>query len=548
MYKLLSNANKIIDLHDPNVTLQNIYLDVNSDVESIKQQSVLYKKYLGNGDDGFKLARYLLIHVYSIASGNDLKIRNEYIQKCIESCGKQIFQEQTEKFSAVLHTCINTFETNLPFDKNWLQLPDTDRNRFNRIFILFYFTVNKLMNNYYDSRTSKKNKTILLLTFLKAIRENKSDTKIDDMLERNLLIFFDLFDDFLLIALNSEQLSLSDTEVVEVLSLIKWRFVLYRQTLVNIKNISLADYRSIFSHLHVHYKWFWKYSVQEISNILKMKIGDSFIVPIETTSVLKKLAKHYQKQDVRPPPSTNSMHLEMRKTLKKITDYYNLCCSQNNSKVIINILNNEREVRRTLLQIKANFEFDLPEDSELPVQLQDFVQKHETILKNVQDGRECIKIKESLIPILDFFARLIHLKFKCGFAMNIESLSAVENNLCTPPSLAGAMKQFVNTRDKRLLHEIKSDTFYYLLNAASIVPSRFLNNGEIEGAEQILCVHAPSIAYLLCQLLVCSSDQNNSTVVTTLGNYRNTQDQHQALKLLLWKNCKQLSNKEHDYL
>lgn len=480
------------------LTLNVTNTSTNSNLERIKQDSALFRSSTHE--------TYLLIHFYSIASPADFRLRNLFMETFLQFRKNPQLLEIKEKFESVL----SAFSAkNLVFDSKWIGLSE---NHFNRIFILLYYLAKQVRVSLLkpEAKRSKKEKFTHLHTILSNLRGKSYE------LENNVLDYLDDFDNLLRSVLQSE-IVLDDNQVGQILSLIKWRFILQQLTYVTVKDVNGIEFNDVLNQLHIHYRWFWKNCIRRLGNHFRLE-SETFMVPVENLSPIHRLAKPFQKCNAKPLPSTDSIYLEASTKLKNMCDKCNLhSINANQTKIAL-----------------MNTKISLDKGEALNGKI-------EEIDEMTASAERCTEYQAALIPILNVFSRYEILKLRGGFDNNF---SLLERDVATSPLLLASLHRRLKTSDKRLLHQIHSDLLYHLINSPATLPMKFLRNNDMsESVEEVRQpIQAPTIAYLFTQILVSKTGVDGIVAAPNLGNYREMKTQSDLLKLLLWRNMRQISD------
>ncbi|KAF2880198.1 hypothetical protein ILUMI_25999 [Ignelater luminosus] len=535
-----------LEFYCEDMTLKSSNLSINSCMEKIKQQSVLARKY---DTSNLNLLRNFFINFYNISNSKEFKYRHAYI---ISQSENATFKKLCEHiFKMILEYPAKTTVKGLPYDFHWLPdsvyRNDVIVNNSNKLYLLMYFSTTKLLKE-----NIEENKATLL-TFLNNVRSKKVECKIDDVLENDLLNLLDTFDQFILQTFKTQELNMSDEQVIEVVSILQWRYVLFKLTNTSIKQIELWKYKEMFTNLHVHYKWFFKFSIRKLMNVLNVKTSDKLAkitnrINSSTSSdfsLLRKISKNFQKNINRPPPLINKKQIEISSDYEKVLENFNLYNKQNNLEKILGVFCSDKKLWMLLIKTKMELNYELYESPESFTEVNELVNKY----TNIQDLDSIQSNKFELLMVFDHLAKLALNKLKSGTTINVieKNQNMLMESFTVPVRLLGIIERYNLTKDTRLMHEFKSEMFNYLLNTVSLASCKYYDIDDSN--EKRLHSHfSPILSILISKLIISDFDDNHKEVlkISSFGDYRNTMDKHKMLNLLLWRNLLQISNKDYD--
>lgn len=547
LQNLLSPSNgHELEFYSEDITLKASDLSMNSCMEKIKQQSVLTRKYDTNN---LNLLRNFYINFYNISNSKDFKYRYAYIISQSENITFKALSEHVLKI--ILDYPVKT--NDLPFDFHWLPdsiyRNDLILNNSNKLYLLMYFSTTKLLKEKVED-----NKTTLL-TFLNNIRSKRVECKIDDVLENDLLNLLDIFDQFILQALKTQEVNVSDEQVIEFISLLQWRYILLQLTNTTIKQIELWKYKEMFTNLHVHYKWFFKFSVRKLTNVLSIKTNDKLAkitnrINSSTSSdfsVLRKFSKNFQKNINKPPPLINKKQIEISDNYEKILEKFNLYSKQTNLEKILGVLCNDKKLWMLLIKAKMELNYELCESPESFIEVNELTKKY----TNIQDLDSIQSDKFEILLVFDHLARLALNKIKSSTTTSIidKNQYMLMESSTVPIRLLGTIERYNLTKDVRVMHEFKSEMFNYLLNTISLASCKYYDMDN-DSEKRPHSHFSPILSILISKLIISNFDDNHKEVlkITSFGDYRNAVDKHKTLGLLLWRNLLHFSNKDYDFM
>ncbi|KAK5645761.1 hypothetical protein RI129_004225 [Pyrocoelia pectoralis] len=500
------------DFYDPSMSLQTRNLSRSSHLENIQQQTI----YL---NDDSRCLENVLISTFTIANSLDLKLRYTYIKSILSQFKDEGLQGLCDKFFRIAsHWVKNRYE--LPFDDRWL--PNTKQPASpNNLYISLYFE----SRTYIRKVACKQKRKLTLLDFLNGVRCKRTEPKMDHILEKELLNLLDAFDKFFVKSLYSTHVKIDDTILCDLLSLLQWRFILYHKLNCDIWNITLSDYQRLIETVHIHYKWFMK-SFEKLVKLIKMGRNNTvakIITDINSKSsydfsTLQKLSKLYQKAICRPPPPISQEQIVTYEEFRLISDGFDIYNHQN------------------------DFSRLLPQRVEVDNELKNL---HNRFIQNDEDVK-CIRDRAEILPIIDHFARLTVIGMKHDFNLDKEICTKAHT---VPPELLAVWETFTNTTDECVKHELNTNTFLYLQNAASVTPFKFkLEESEECSNPKTFPQFAPALSFTIVNLLVPDVNHKATIRATTYGNCKEITEQHKLLNLALWRNMVQLSYQNYDFI
>ncbi|KAF5303068.1 hypothetical protein FQR65_LT08397 [Abscondita terminalis] len=521
------------DYYHTFATLHSCDLHINSCLAIIKQQTVLLR-YL---DDNMFLNS--LINVFTMSSSKNLRMRHAYVRKLLVE-DKSQFLEMND---ISLQICENFENGELPLDCRWIPDLGSSNASANNLYLTLYFVLKKM---YLQSKTTA-GKSITLYDFLKAVFNNKIESKIDDILEKNFLNVLNVFDQFLLEIIKNNQLD--DLEAIQVISLLQWRFILQKFTDVTIiRDEDLEEYKKIVDKLHIHYRWFVKHSVEKLCLLLNVEVSQTLSTMMNTIrshavhyfSTTQKLSKMIQKSGLKPLPFNNHKQIVAYDEYKTLIDDFDLN-AQNDYKKMISFLYTRRDLRRYIIEARSKLNDFWEENGQLK-KLKDL---HCEFLDT--DFGKVNQCYLEILPVMDHLACLVLNNLKCDFN-NIKNKHVLEETLTVPSSLLGILEYFFANKLDYLQYELKTTIKWYLLNSASVNSFKLTQNVGSARNPGFMTPFAPKLSILITNLLMTNINSNENLRSTTFGNYRELTTQHRKLNLVLWRNMLQMSCPDYDYL
>lgn len=321
--------------------------------------------------------------------------------------------------------------------------------------------------------------------------------------------------------------------------------------------------------------------ILQIENQILLRQNDVFNVCCQISqeltnefSVLRKISKRFLKNDHIPQPLVDVNQLTLIPEVKSIMSQYDVYNKAINLEKVLNLLNNG-EIKSALLEIAQidsseevlmdkiklirGFESDQQNNHR-----QSITQHSNTQLSNIQQSTiqqgnseqtNLSSLQVKLLTLEDYFY-LIQTYCKPNNNSNqlmyiLPNISSFKHGLTVPPALATAILKYNFSKDECLKHELLSELFYYKNNAACVFPNRFLNYGddsENEVAEVCLSLQNPVLSNLILDLIISKQAGKQIVAVSQFGRYREAQAFHRKISAMLWRNFKQLSEKEYDFV
>uniref|UniRef100_A0A6P7F5I1 Midasin-like n=1 Tax=Diabrotica virgifera virgifera TaxID=50390 RepID=A0A6P7F5I1_DIAVI len=566
--KLLNGESSTVPAcFDSNATLKTQEISLNSSIEKVKQQAVLLFDYLENAvktcaDVDVKLG-HLLVCFYSTTSLEDISVRHRYLQAKIKSSKpltpslQNLLLNFTNKLLYICQRSSNALS--LPVDHNWIPEISTleETLESNTQMLPLFFSVDSLLENTnlanisgnrieFDGKKLKFNKPkkgskLTLVEYSRYLQQGLLEDRFGDVVVNNFTNLTKTYNDFLLNIVNMTK-SISNHDIIELLYMLFWKSKLVELLHFNYSaDVDQKQLRKVFAELPVHYKWFYKFSVQAVSKITNLPVLESLediLKQINSKldkqfSVMHKLGKNYQKSSNRPPPYTSKEHYDIIYKFNEISERYNSSRKGNDVLDLFNSFYGNKGLRSSLVEFKAELDYGFSNFDEKIEKIKEISNK--ISCKNLEP---CTKFELQLVPLLD---HLMHLQIRHNISTGHDM--ALINNVLIPTELCGTLLLYHRTKDPRLSYELYRHYYQYLMLSPSAQPSKFLGEEE----EKEIHEFAPKITFLLSNLLINAKGVEDLGRVT-LGNFRHLMKQHDVLNLTLWGNLYQLSEEEYSFM
>nr|CAI5832228.1 unnamed protein product [Callosobruchus analis] len=515
------------------VTLKTSNFERYSAFEKICQQGFVL-------ETSEKIVSYILASFFSVSSKNDLEARYHFLQNKVPKTWLPLISELYEITSSY-----NTSQDlELPLDNQWV--PDTTytvpSSKVNMLTFALLMACEYHVEKETFNASKLSKKQITLMDYMHQKQKKIVEDKFNEVIINEYLDLIKLYDGYVSIVIKElDELSVSD--VVNMLYLTHWRFVLQKCTLKPVNKISAKEQYYTIVNLKVHYKWFYKFAIKKMELLTNTELPHSFKEvlfkinrELDTLSMLQKVSKSYRRQNNVPPPLVSKQKLEAITKYNRISRRFEICDSNNDVVEILKYFESNKELRKLLVEFrsKMQFEFDeIAEDLRRLVSISEMYQNEETSA-NI-DEREL-----QILPLVDHFN---HLEVMRSFSSSNFDLQ-IDNTLI-PTNLSGTWLLYTKTKDETLFHELSTSYYLYLTNSASARPFRFLQKTEGEDvSKQTLSDIIPKITYYVNHLL--SNEDNGS--IAKLGNFRQLRKQHAQLTAILWRNFYQLCGGSYDFL
>ncbi|KAF7271470.1 hypothetical protein GWI33_015640 [Rhynchophorus ferrugineus] len=524
-------ANEYIDtLSKKDRLLESKDLSVWSDLEYIK----LHTKLLDD-IDFYKVAN-LLINSYMMSSTDNLEHKTLHLRNIVPNKQLDIFLNY---FSKLVKTC-GTTTNRLPLDCRWInKYSHDDEDSFDSINYAFQIELHSLRDEfestYTDSRSLYKS---VCLGF------QKTSTKSNRRISESYLLKNSLFSKYcdlryryfsFLHQPRFENPPKGADCFVKTLDLLSWRQALH-SFLTNVYIEWSWDDRDIARKLDtmtVYYKWFYKYSIKGISELLSLNVPEDF------QTILNDINKeiHYFSRDYKIFHAYRKLN-NVPESLKyiwqlsalQVLNSYDFSDACNDISRIICYLVQNRDQRHLLQKIKLAVYSPNDKNDDVSA-IQNF---------NEQDNDKKTDLDESVMQILPLGDTMIQMMLLRLMAYDESTFKTDSlNNTLIPIELSAALLDYKNNENTRLTHEIRKGFYSSAVRNASVMPGVFLKE-ETSSSTFLVAGICPMYSYLLNRLLDRES--------ITLQNYRTVEKQRGYVGLLMWKNIYAVSDKSNDFL
>ncbi|XP_025832475.1 midasin isoform X2 [Agrilus planipennis] len=562
--KIKSVLENLTDSPLLHTTLSTKDLEISSDLEKIRQQVSILESHLpskphANVDDyNRKLIQWLLIHSYSISNKHDIKLRWKYVDELLKGANAKTYQTCNDlirdEILRIVEMENNNDDNDIPIDTGWLLdniYLQNDPNSRNRLLLRLHFMSTKYL---YERKGEWRKENMTLLQYMTSVREEKQKNNIDDVVVENFFTLLDEYDAFILEKLKNKNLVISDFDTVAALALLQWRFAFYQNTKINIQGINITAMKTLLSDLHLHYKWFFKFSVGLISKILKETPDPSLQRLIDTIgsqlsthfSLAYKIGRLYAKKSATPTPFVNENQIKNNLIYEEEMKKVDLYKGRSNFNVIVKKNATDTNRRNNLIEIKFMLKCGQENIDFHPLNQATTVPDEENVLKD--SGVQ-------ILPVLDYVCSLAMLSIKWQRDLTKVDENFLKNSKTVPADLAGLLLAYDKMREPSFLYEIKTKLFWYQIKSPSSVPKRYTYFNVHQSASSndttptvVLPMHTPRLVYLTVDLLITDSNPTNIFNTITLGTYRENEDLLETFKSVLWKNTRQLSYNDYDFI
>nr|XP_022918861.1 midasin [Onthophagus taurus] len=501
--EIMLGYNKEDEFFNENCTLKIGDINLNSNVAKIKQEISCFGNYLERNDKRFFVVNcYYLNHFYSMSTFNDLELRHLFVKNCFKNNFTDIFYEN-----------LKTMANKLPLDDSWISFKDH-----NNFYLMLYYLTSKFI----VEQPPRKD----LKVTLKFIQNNKRKFSINDtdnIIIKKIVILLNEFDSFVLNVLKKNLIKIPNDNFMEFLSGVEWRKYIYPEILKTLTYNNETDSNN-FILLYVHYKWFAKYCVSKITEILPKETSDELLTNVEKInsllpnhfSNLQKIGKRYKKLIPAPPPIINEKHLEIVLNFDQIDDIFNFYKTSNDKIKIIDYKLTSKNI------------------TEEPEELKYLKEKSKEIVL-ATDKSVYKKFDIQFLVFLDYFG-LLNVYRRRNDYYQLENIDLIT----IPFNLRGVLKRYQESNDEKLLFEINSSITYYLLN--SICRNK-LNENDNEINKQ-LSLYSPILSSLLTKFLI----NEDSSIQVKLEEYKDSYNLYNKFMVILWSYFGDLSAKTFDFI
>uniref|UniRef100_A0AAR5QJL7 VWFA domain-containing protein n=1 Tax=Dendroctonus ponderosae TaxID=77166 RepID=A0AAR5QJL7_DENPD len=567
---------ELTDFYNRNVTLNTTNFAKWSMLEKVKQQSAIYQsalkrfnqekplevlkqsyRKLGNGQDvsiwpdidqvkiqndffassHFYTLANLLVIDYTLSSDDDVEYRTLYLRTITN---QPEWQGALELFSKITKYFQWT-NSRLPYDDRWVNDRGINSSSSNAINYALQIELHKLK----DAFQIKYGIQNSLYNYLHALKKRQ----VTDAFTSPICSYY--------LELRSEHFmfmrqlcthftkdgSLNQT-VVKVLELLSWRQALQGfLTSVRVPNQAQKSPRAFQNKLEalaLYYKWFYKYSVAKVAELLNTKVPDSLnsiLISInehleEHFSKSYKIAANYKKYNIVPEFYTMDWQLGALELLQS----YDLFNPSTNVSRTLALFKRSQEFRSTLIGLKSNIYSNADLNSELS-QLKTF--------KDNTSTEQCLQIQErEILPLVDALTEMLLLQIiNAIYAKKELNLATLDKNILVNVDFNGALLKYKATGNERFLHEIKKEFYSAAANCPSARPSKFIDGAYNAEIGLSIAGVEPVFSKTIIQLLV---DLENKCA--TLSNFKAVEEQREFLRLLVWDNMHALSSDPFDFI
>lgn len=538
--KVLNSNIEHMESFNDAVTLRTTNINYCSRLGKVIQQISQLETYMDSPKKlNFNALLYSIMHYYSVTSFDDLSIRYKYLERYLTLRKFDTLKNTNDILYKYLNNQQYYKNTCLPMDGRWL-LRTCHENMdlfYNKLFLIMYYVSYKSSQEPCTDRIyNKQNNKFTLLQYMNSVKLKKIEVRTDDAVLGGLLNLLDSYDYFIDEIFQCAQISITESQLIEIISLLKWRFILY-QSLKSVLANSISS--EVISNIHVHVRWFMKFSYFKIKHFINATVDDSKILPIMNRmhsnleskfGILQKIGRCYQKIICKPPPLKNLVQYDIRSDFEKILEIFD---TGKLNEYTLGLVVCKNAIIQQLIDTKSrlSYEFeDIPEE---------YVHLKETYDNYKNSCKKCVK-KESVIstlPIIDYFSLLNLYRVRCNF---IETLKC---GITIPLRLQGCLKYYSHEKDKRLLHEIKTSTTYYLLNNSAVRPELYIQDTSME---KKLNLHSPLLTHSIVNLLI--SPDSSKGIIANFEQCNDIVQQRRYLNSLLWRNSCALSEDSYDYV
>lgn len=548
--RIFSDENYVTFVSD--VTLKTNDLQTDSLMARIKQQAVMPIKHRSD-----RLLRYFLVHYYTISNKDDLTLRTLFMKKIIDEDLMDILEKVTRK---ELISSSTTQRDDFPLDSRWLSLKSSpfNENNVNNLVLMLYYNTVKYFDELEDDKYGRKGvKEFTLLRYAFAVKRKIIDCKIDDVALKSIANLFELFDVHFV---NNVRNSIDNATLIDVISLLSWRFVIYKFLRDNHFETKSKHFAQLLTNFHLHYKWFVKKSITNVNRSLKcfdssLEIGE-IVKDVSAHlsghfSILRKLAKYFRRTLRLPPPLINQIQIETADraaTLFAKNTLHDKAC--NFIETITRFIQNPN-TRENIAKLKfqMDYEYNVQPDFNLSLEtdLIDEVNSIET--DSIKTGGRLLKkidhLDVKILPLYDYMA-VLQLLSSRNLPENFKKIPTI------PAVLIALIERYNVTVDERLQCELTSTVSDYKINAPAInnKPYIIFDVKDVVDEENVavetLSLHNPILTFVASELLL--DDERDRLKPTSFGNYRISTRFHRNIKGILWNNIQQLSDERFDFV
>lgn len=246
-------------------------------------------------------------------------------------------------------------------------------------------------------------------------------------------------------------------------------------------------------------------------------------------STINKTASNYKKLNNVPEFYT----LESQLTTLDVLQKYDLFDPTNNPRKILAVLKNNPEFKKRLINLQTHSEGDLMDELSF---LASF---------DINEVETNLKLQElEVLPVADILMQMFLLQMiKSIGSGNFSDVTALNNNILLNADFNGVLLKYKETKDAKLLHEIKKCFYLAAANSPSARPDKFINGTDNSKISLSIAGVEPVFLTTIIKLLISLDDK-----CTTLGNFQDVEAQRQFLQIALWDNMQALSSNQYDFM
>lgn len=247
-------------------------------------------------------------------------------------------------------------------------------------------------------------------------------------------------------------------------------------------------------------------------------------------STIHKTASNYKKLNNVPDFYTLESQLAILDVLRK----YDLFDPSNNPRKILAVLKNSPELKKRLINLQTRpLEGDLMDELSF---LASF---------DINDVETNLKLQElEVLPVADILMQMFLLSMiKSIGSGNFSDVTSLNNNILFNADFNGVLLKYRETRNAKLLHEIKKCFYLAAANSPSARPDKFIDGTDNSEISLSIAGVEPVFLTTIIKLLISLDDKS-----TTLGNFQDVEAQRQFLRIALWDNMHALSCDQFDFM
>ncbi|XP_030747857.1 midasin-like isoform X2 [Sitophilus oryzae] len=493
-------------------------LSIWSDLENTKLHNQIFEEI------NFYKVTNLLVSSFTLTGKDNIDYKTLYLKNLISQQEWHSIFERFSKISKFFDDKIGA----LPLDSRWINtdLQINENSIFEAVNYSFQVEIHKLRDSF-ELKHSGKNSIYQYLVASKKktvpdIFKNAICTNYLTLRQEFLVYMRQLFVGFI----NNSQ---SEETFIKILELLTWRQALHTfLTCTGIPESGIKDPRSLsgkMDSLNLYYRWFYKYSVKEVSNSLGMSVTDTlndiFSVINEEIdqnfTVCHKISRNFKKFNDIPDCLKHEWQLTAIQILDSYTD-------SDHVNILSYFINNNSQ-REELMKLKK--EVYLGEEKSDLTNLKAFDVKEKSVL-NLYEMQ--------MIPLADCLVQIALLRVIQGDSFQC-------NNVLVPIDLNALLLIYNETGDRRLIHEVRRSFYSNALQSASVKYGKFFNEDEAKNVFLSVAGICPTLLYLHNKLFVRLNEDP-----VTLYNYKDVQYQRRYFSCLIWKNIYGFSDVQNDFV